>query len=61
VATGKMTASFSSGNTSYTGLSLLPSGNLLAVTGNNPRLAYFSPTLELLGTANSTLQISAVF
>jgi len=61
VATGKMTASYSSGSTSYTGLSLLPSGNLLAVTGNNPRLAYFSPTLEPLGTANSTLQIAAVF
>jgi hypothetical protein len=61
VATGKMTASFSKGSTSYTGLSLLSSGNLLAITGNNPRLAYFSPTLEPLGTANSTLQITAVF
>jgi len=61
VATGKMTASFSKGSISYTGLSLLPSGNLLAVTGNNPRLAYFSPTLEPLATANSTLQIAAVY
>jgi hypothetical protein len=60
VATGKPTGSVGNG-TSYTGLYLLPSGNVLATAGNNPRLAYFSPSLEPLGTASTSLQIAAVF
>jgi hypothetical protein len=60
VATGALTASYSDGAT-YAGLYQLPSGTLLAVSAANPRLAFFSPALSLLGTADTSLQISAVF
>jgi hypothetical protein len=60
VATGALTASYSEGH-QYSGIYQLPSGNLLAVSAANPRLAYFSPALRPLGTANTSLQISAVF
>jgi hypothetical protein len=60
VATGALTASYSHG-TSYSGLYQLPSGTLLAVSAANPRLTFFSPALSQLGTADTSLQISAVF
>jgi hypothetical protein len=60
VATGALTASYSHGTT-YSGLYQLPSGTLLGVSAANPRLAFFSPALSLLGTADTSLQISAVF
>jgi hypothetical protein len=60
VATGALTASYSHGTT-YSGLYQLPAGTLLAVSAANPRLAFFSPALSLLGTADTSLQISAAF
>ncbi len=60
VATGKLSASYSKGTT-YTGLYLLPSGNLLAVAPANPSLAYFSPALEPLSTASTSIQVAAAF
>jgi hypothetical protein len=60
VAGGALVAAYSQGH-QYSGLHLMPSGNLLAVSAENPRLAYFSPTLAPLGTASTSLQISAVF
>jgi hypothetical protein len=60
VATGALTASYSQGTT-YAGLYQLPSGTLLAVSAANPRLTFFSSALSPLGTADTSLQISAVF
>lgn len=60
VASGTMTGSISDGTT-YAGLYLLPSGNLLATAPDNPRLAYFSSGLDSLGTASTSLAIAEVF
>jgi WD40 repeat protein len=60
VATGKLTASYSHGG-GYSGLYLLPSGTLLAVSAANPRLTFYSSSLSPLGTAETSLQISAAF
>lgn len=60
VSTGKLTASYSSGE-HFNGLYLLPNGNLLVVSGANPRLSFFSQELDLLGTATTNLQIAAAF
>jgi hypothetical protein len=60
VATGALTASYSDGTT-YSGLYQLPAGTLLAVSAANPRLTFFSPALSQIGTADTSLQISAVF
>jgi len=60
VPSGKLAGSYSEGR-QYAGLYLLPSGTLLAVAPENPRLAFFSSTLSPLGTTETTLQVSAVF
>jgi hypothetical protein len=60
VASGTLTGSYSRG-THYNGLYLLPCGDLLAVGPANPRAEFFSPDLDLLGTATTTLQIAAAF
>jgi WD40 repeat protein len=60
VATGKLTASYSHGG-GYSGLYLLPSGTLLAVSAANPRLTFYSSSLSPLGTVETSLQISAAF
>jgi hypothetical protein len=60
VATGKLIKSFSQGIT-YTGLYQLASGNLLAIAASNPKLTYFSPALDRLATANTSLQVAAAF
>jgi hypothetical protein len=60
VASGALTASFSEGR-HYAGLYQLPSGALLAVGAENPRLAFFSSALSPLGTTDTNLHISAVF
>jgi hypothetical protein len=60
VASGALTASFSEGR-QYSGLYQLPSGALLAVGTENPRLTFFSSALSPLGTADTSLHISAVF
>jgi hypothetical protein len=60
VATGKLAGSYSYGR-KYYGLYQLPSGTLLTVSPENPRLEFFSPHLSPLGTAATNLHISAVF
>jgi hypothetical protein len=60
VGSGRLAASYSDGRR-YDGLYQLPSGTLLAVRAENPRLAFFSPVLSLLGTADTNLYVSAVF
>ena len=60
VGSGKLTASYSEGR-QYHGLYQLPSGALLAVRPENPRLAFFSSDLSPLGTANTNLHVSAIF
>lgn len=60
VASGALTASYSEGR-QYAGLSLLPSGTLLAVGPENPRLAFFSSDLKPIGTVSTSLHVSAVF
>jgi len=60
VATGKLARSYSYGR-KYYGLYQLPSGILLTVSPENPRLEFFSASLSPLGTAATNLHISAVF
>lgn len=59
-STGALTASYSHGN-HYVGVHALPSGAVLAVAAADPRLHFFTKTLEPIGTANTPLQVSAVF
>ncbi len=60
VGSGKLVGSYSEGR-QYAGLYQLPSGTLLAVRPENPRLVFFSSGLSLLGTADTNLYVSAVF
>lgn len=60
VASGKLAGAYSEGR-QYAGLYQLASGTLLAVRPENPRLAFFSPDLSPLGTADTNLHVSAVF
>jgi hypothetical protein len=60
VASGRLTAAHSEGR-QYAGLYQLPSGTLLAVRPESPRLAFFSPSLTPLATADTDLYVSAVF
>jgi hypothetical protein len=60
VRSGQLVASFSDGR-HYYGLQQLPSGDLLAVQPDNPRLAFFSADLSPLGTADTDLHVSAIF
>jgi hypothetical protein len=60
VATGALIASYSHGS-HYSGVYQLSSGSLLAVSVENPRLTYFSPTLSPLGTTDTSLLISDVY
>ena len=60
VASGALAGSYSEGR-QYAGLYQMPSGTLLAVAPENPRLAFFSSALSPLGTADTTLQVSAVY
>jgi hypothetical protein len=60
VGSGKLAASYSEGR-HYYGLYQLPSGALLAVRPDNPRLAFFSADLSPLGTADTNLHVSAIF
>lgn len=57
---GKLAGSYSEGR-QYHGLYQLPSGALLAVRPENPRLAFFSPDLSPLGTAETNLHVSAIY
>jgi hypothetical protein len=60
VGSGKLVGSYSEGR-QYAGLYQLPSGTLLAVRPENPRLVFFSSGLRPLGTADTNLYVSAVF
>jgi hypothetical protein len=60
VASGSLTAAYSEGR-HYAGLYQLSSGALLAVRPQSPRLAFFSPSLTPLGTADTSIYVSAVF
>jgi len=60
VRSGKLAASYSEGR-QYYGLYQLPSGALLAVRPENPRLAFFSTDLSPLGTADTNIHVSAIF
>jgi hypothetical protein len=60
VASGRLTGAYSEGH-QYAGLYQLPSGTLLAVRPESPRLAFFSPSLNPLATADTDLYVSAVF
>jgi len=57
---GKLAGSYSEGR-HYHGLYQLPSGALLAVRPENPRLAFFSADLSPLGTADTNLHVSAIY
>jgi hypothetical protein len=61
VSSGALTASYTQGGQQFAGLSVLPNGNVLAVGQAHPRLAFFSPTLGPIGTADTNLQIAAVY
>lgn len=61
MSTGTLTAAYVEGTRQYAGLSVLPNGNVLAVSPAHPRLTFFSPTLSPLGTVDTNLQIAAVF
>jgi len=60
MGSGKLAASYSEGR-QYHGLYQLPSGALLAVRPENPRLAFFSADLSPLGTADTNLHVSAIY
>lgn len=60
VATGRLVASYSHGE-HYTGVYQLPGGAVLAVAAANPRLAWFTPSLGPLGTADTPLQVVTVY
>lgn len=60
VVTGKLTGAYGDGR-QYSGIYVLPSGTLLAISPDNPRLAYFSADLTPLGTADAGLYVSAVY
>jgi hypothetical protein len=60
VGSGKLATSYSEGR-QYDGLYQLPSGALLAVQPENPRLAFFSADLSPLGTADTNLHVSAIY
>jgi hypothetical protein len=60
VASGRLTAAYSEGRR-YAGLYQLPSGILLAVRPGSPQLAFFSPSLTPLATADTDLYVSAIF
>ena len=60
VGSGKVAGSYSDGS-QYAGLYQLPSGTLLAVRPEKPRLAFFSAGLSPLGTADTNLDVSAVY
>jgi hypothetical protein len=60
VGSGKLAGSHCEGR-HYHGLYQLPSGALLATRPENPRLAFFSADLSPLGTADTNLQVSAIY
>jgi hypothetical protein len=60
IFSGGMITSYSNGR-QYSGLYGLPSGALLAIATQNPRLTFFAPSLHQIGTADASLTVSAVF
>lgn len=61
VRTGQLAGAYTSGE-QYTGVYVMPSGSLLAVSGPaNPRLSFFTSDLSPLGTASTDMQVAAVY
>jgi hypothetical protein len=61
VASGTLTGMYSAGE-QYTGVYVMPSGSVLAVSGPaNPRLSFFTPALSPVGTASTDMQVAAVY
>jgi hypothetical protein len=61
VKTGALAGLYSQGK-QYSGVYVLPSGSLLAVSGPaNPRLSFYSPELSPLGTVSTDMQVAAVY
>jgi hypothetical protein len=61
IATGKLTASYSHGD-AYAGVYQLPSGTVLAVKpGVQSTLGFFSPQLDNLGGATTSVFVASVF
>jgi hypothetical protein len=60
VGTGALRASYSHGQ-HYSGLYQLASGALLATGTASPRVSFFSPSLRLLGSMQTTLFVADVF
>lgn len=57
--TGRLEESYT-GDQQYSGLQLLPSGNLVAVATQSPKLNFFSPALELIGSLDTDLDIAEI-
>ncbi len=60
VATGKLVASYAHGE-QYTGIYQLASAAVLAISSASPRLTFLTPSLEPFSTADTELQVAAVF
>jgi hypothetical protein len=60
VATGALAGSYSHGQ-HYNGLYLIGGDTLVATGGDNPRLTFFSPSLEQLSSLDTELHVTAVF
>jgi hypothetical protein len=58
--TGALQASYSHGQ-HYSGLYQLASGTLLAVGTANPRVSFYSPSLQPLGSIDTTLFVAAIY
>jgi hypothetical protein len=48
------------GDQHYSGLRLLPSGNLVAVAPTSPRVSFFTPALEFVGSFDTELDIAEI-
>ena len=61
VKTGKLSGAYTGGE-QYTGVYVMPSGSLLAVSGPaNPRLSFFTSGLSPAGTSDTDMQVAAVY
>ncbi len=60
VATGRLVASYTRGEY-YNAVFQLPNGVVLAVGSRSPQLSFFSPALRPAGSAETPLNVTAVF
>ena len=59
VATGRLQAASTARD--YTAVYALPSGRLLAIASDNPRLSFFDSSLRQLGTEDTNLNVVEVY